>query len=216
MLEIPAGLLDVEGEDALTCAERELAEETGFGHTGMAFLGGVYLSPGFTDEYIHIFWARTDPAPRGTPETGIEVVRMPLRRGGGGGARWAVPERDDRARAAARRVRPGAAGRGGTAVLGWRHGRSGLGRSPVPRSSDGGAGPLGAHDRRLPSRPRSIAGFLASTYVDRARSTRPSCGPSSRRSARVRTVTRRPYRATSVARALSSVRSFHRFWCARG
>ena len=78
MLEIPAGLLDVEGEDALTCAGRELAEETGFGHTEMAFLGGVYLSPGFTDEYIHIFWARTDPVPVGTPETGIEVVHMPF------------------------------------------------------------------------------------------------------------------------------------------
>jgi 8-oxo-dGTP pyrophosphatase MutT (NUDIX family) len=78
MLEIPAGLLDVEGEDALTCAGRELAEETGFGHTGMVFLGGFYLSPGFTDEYIHIFWARTDPAPEGTPETGIEVVHMPF------------------------------------------------------------------------------------------------------------------------------------------
>jgi ADP-ribose pyrophosphatase len=30
LLEVPAGLLDVPGEDALTCAERELYEETGY------------------------------------------------------------------------------------------------------------------------------------------------------------------------------------------
>ena len=29
LVEIPAGLLDVDGEDALTCAARELFEETG-------------------------------------------------------------------------------------------------------------------------------------------------------------------------------------------
>jgi ADP-ribose pyrophosphatase len=78
LLEIPAGLLDVDGEDALTCAGRELAEETGYEHTEIAFLGGAYLSPGFTDEYIHIFWARTDIEPSGTPEPGIEVVEMPF------------------------------------------------------------------------------------------------------------------------------------------
>jgi 8-oxo-dGTP pyrophosphatase MutT (NUDIX family) len=78
LLEIPAGLLDVDGEDALTCAGRELTEETGYVHTEIAFLAGVYLSPGFTDEYIHIFWARTSDAPEGPAEDGIEVVRMPF------------------------------------------------------------------------------------------------------------------------------------------
>src|SRR5215212_5768762 len=78
LLEIPAGLLDVDGEDALTCATRELAEETGYRHTEIAFLGGVYLSPGFTDEYIHIFWARTSEEPDSEAEAGITVVRMPL------------------------------------------------------------------------------------------------------------------------------------------
>jgi 8-oxo-dGDP phosphatase len=78
LLEIPAGLLDVDGEDALTCAGRELTEETGYGHGEIAFLAGVYLSPGFTDEYIHIFWARTSETPEGPAERGIEVVRMPF------------------------------------------------------------------------------------------------------------------------------------------
>jgi ADP-ribose pyrophosphatase len=78
LTEIPAGLLDVEGEDALTCAGRELLEETGYRHTEIAFLGGVYVSPGFTDEYMHLFWARTEAAPISEPEPGIEVVRTPL------------------------------------------------------------------------------------------------------------------------------------------
>ena len=78
LLEIPAGLLDVDGEDALACAGRELTEETGYRSTEIAFLGGVYLSPGFTDEYIHIFWARTLEAPDGPAEDGIAVVRMPF------------------------------------------------------------------------------------------------------------------------------------------
>ena len=80
LLEIPAGLLDVDGEDALTCAERELMEETGYRSTETEFLGGTFLSPGFTAEYIHLFWARTAAEPVGEPEAGIEVVRMPLHR----------------------------------------------------------------------------------------------------------------------------------------
>ena len=80
LIEIPAGLLDVDGEDALTCAERELTEETGYRSEATAFLGGTFLSPGFTAEYVHLFWARTAPEPVGEPEGGIEVVRMPLHR----------------------------------------------------------------------------------------------------------------------------------------
>jgi len=80
LLEVPAGLLDVDGEDALTCAVRELFEETGYRHREIGFMGGVFLSPGFTDEYMHLFWATTDPMPEATPEEGIELVRMPLDR----------------------------------------------------------------------------------------------------------------------------------------
>lgn len=79
LLEIPAGLLDIDGEDAASCADREVREETGYRCIELAFLGGCYLSPGFSDEYIHLFWARTEGAPAGVPEPGIEVVRMPLR-----------------------------------------------------------------------------------------------------------------------------------------
>jgi ADP-ribose pyrophosphatase len=78
LLEIPAGLLDVEGEDALACAVRELYEETGFRHQEIEFLGGIYTSAGSSDEYVHLFWARTAEHPAGPPEAGIELVRLPL------------------------------------------------------------------------------------------------------------------------------------------
>ena len=58
--EVPAGILDVEGEDALTAAARELFEETGYRETAIEFLGGVYPTVGTSDEYVHIFWARTE------------------------------------------------------------------------------------------------------------------------------------------------------------
>jgi ADP-ribose pyrophosphatase len=78
LVEIPAGLLDVEGEDALTCAARELYEETGFRHEQIEFMGGIYTSAGSSDEYVHLFWARTAEQPTGSPEAGIEVLRLPL------------------------------------------------------------------------------------------------------------------------------------------
>lgn len=80
LTEIPAGLLDVRDEDALTCAARELHEETGYRHTSIEFLGGYYASAGFTDEYVHLFFARTTPEPEGPAEEGIEVIRVPAER----------------------------------------------------------------------------------------------------------------------------------------
>jgi ADP-ribose pyrophosphatase len=78
LVEIPAGLLDVEGEDALACAARELLEETGYRHRSIEFLGGVYTTAGFSNEYVHLFWARTEAEPDRAPEEGIELVRRPL------------------------------------------------------------------------------------------------------------------------------------------
>ncbi len=78
--EVPAGLLDVEGEDALTCAARELNEETGYAPVAIEFLGGVHTSSGSSDEYVHLFWARTGPDPLSAPEPGIEIIREPLER----------------------------------------------------------------------------------------------------------------------------------------
>lgn len=55
--EIPAGLLDVEGEDPRAAAERELAEEADLTAERWEDLGSFALSPGGSDEYIRIFLA---------------------------------------------------------------------------------------------------------------------------------------------------------------
>jgi 8-oxo-dGTP pyrophosphatase MutT (NUDIX family) len=57
LLEIPAGKLDVEGEDPLETAKRELAEEIGKQAEHWEPLGSFYTSPGFTNEQVHLFLA---------------------------------------------------------------------------------------------------------------------------------------------------------------
>jgi ADP-ribose pyrophosphatase len=57
LLEIPAGKLDVEGEDPLETAKRELAEEIGKQAEHWEPLGSFYTSPGFTDEEVHLVLA---------------------------------------------------------------------------------------------------------------------------------------------------------------
>lgn len=77
LLEIPAGIYDVEGEDPIECAAREVLEETGHSATDLEPLGTIYSSPGFTDEWMDLFMARVEDA-GGPGEEGIEVVRMPF------------------------------------------------------------------------------------------------------------------------------------------
>jgi ADP-ribose pyrophosphatase len=74
--EIPAGLLDVDGEDARSCAARELFEETGFRHTSLESLTGYHPSAGHSAEFVHLFWAWTRSEPEGEPEEGIELIRV--------------------------------------------------------------------------------------------------------------------------------------------
>lgn len=78
LVEIPAGVLDVEGEDAVSAAARELFEETGYRHRSIEFLGAIYPSAGFSDELVQLFVAETEPEPAGDPEEGIELVRRPF------------------------------------------------------------------------------------------------------------------------------------------
>ena len=54
--EIPAGTLDP-GELALTCAQRELTEETGYRAADWQMLGEIIPVPGYSDERIRIFLA---------------------------------------------------------------------------------------------------------------------------------------------------------------
>jgi 8-oxo-dGTP pyrophosphatase MutT (NUDIX family) len=58
MLELPAGLLDKEGEDPETAARRELLEEAGLEGAEWSPLVTAYSSPGITSEAIHYFLAR--------------------------------------------------------------------------------------------------------------------------------------------------------------
>ncbi len=76
LVEIPAGLLDQRDEDALSCAARELLEETGYRHRTIEFLGGYFSSAGFTDEYDHLFVATVGNEPETEPEEGIELIRV--------------------------------------------------------------------------------------------------------------------------------------------
>jgi len=78
VLEIPAGIFDIDGEDAGTCAVRELLEETGHRAMKLEHLARVYTSPGFTDERIELFLAEAEPATDASGEDSVEVVRMPF------------------------------------------------------------------------------------------------------------------------------------------
>lgn len=82
LLELPAGLLDLPGEDPLLAARRELAEETGLAAREWAVLVDVVLSPGFTDEALRVYLARdlyeTDRPEPELEEADLEVVRMPV------------------------------------------------------------------------------------------------------------------------------------------
>ncbi len=56
--ELPAGLLDVEGEDPTVAAARELEEEAGLIAQEWSVLADVDSSPGVSDESLRIFLAR--------------------------------------------------------------------------------------------------------------------------------------------------------------
>jgi ADP-ribose pyrophosphatase len=54
--EIPAGTLDPQ-EEIISCAKRELIEETGYSASGWQMLGEITPVPGYSDERIHIYLA---------------------------------------------------------------------------------------------------------------------------------------------------------------
>ncbi|MDP9092417.1 MAG: NUDIX hydrolase [Actinomycetota bacterium] len=83
--ELPAGLLDVDGEPALAAAARELSEEADVSASIWHVLLDLYPSPGFSTEAIRIFLARgLSPVPeadrfeREHEEITMTVRRVPL------------------------------------------------------------------------------------------------------------------------------------------
>lgn len=81
--ELPAGLLDVEGEEPLAAARRELAEEADLVAAHWEPLVSSWTTPGGNDEIIHLFLA-TGVASAGSPhdredeEADIRVKWVPL------------------------------------------------------------------------------------------------------------------------------------------
>ncbi|MFD9705750.1 NUDIX domain-containing protein [Lentzea sp. NPDC059081] len=80
--ELPAGLLDHQGEEPVVGARRELAEEVGLDARQWHVLVDVAASPGFTDEVVRVFLARelseVDREVQGEEEADLEIHRFPL------------------------------------------------------------------------------------------------------------------------------------------
>jgi ADP-ribose pyrophosphatase len=79
-LELPAGLLDKDGEPPAETARRELIEEIGKDPQSLEHLRTYFSSVGSTDEQVHLFLAtdlRDAHADSGENER-IEIVRWPL------------------------------------------------------------------------------------------------------------------------------------------
>jgi 8-oxo-dGTP pyrophosphatase MutT (NUDIX family) len=81
--ELPAGLLDIEGEDPLVAVKRELEEEADLRATDWDVLAEFATSPGGNNEVIRVYLARglsaTEQAfERTDEEADIEVAWVPL------------------------------------------------------------------------------------------------------------------------------------------
>jgi len=82
LLEVPAGLRDVEEEPLEVTARRELAEEAGLSADRVELVATIHNSPGFADERGFVFLATglTEvPTDRqGVEEDHMAIVRVPL------------------------------------------------------------------------------------------------------------------------------------------
>lgn len=81
--ELPAGLLDIAGEDPADTARRELAEEAGLAAARWDTLVDVAASAGFTDEVIRVFLARelteVDREVLDGEEADLVIAKVPLK-----------------------------------------------------------------------------------------------------------------------------------------
>ncbi len=83
-VELPAGLLDVPGEDPVVTARRELREEVALEASEWTHLGTFHSSPGISEEVMHFYLAqglrevdRGDFTPQ-HEEAEMEVFRAPF------------------------------------------------------------------------------------------------------------------------------------------
>ena len=79
LLEIPAGGIE-KGEASEAAVVREMREETGLKPEKVVRLCGFYFSPGYSNEYCHLYFATdlTSAPLRAEDTAGIELVKMPL------------------------------------------------------------------------------------------------------------------------------------------
>lgn len=82
IIEIPAGMRDIPGEDAADVARRELAEEAGLTARTLDLLTEILPSPGMTDSVTTLYLATgCTPVPhdrQGPEEEHMELIRLPL------------------------------------------------------------------------------------------------------------------------------------------
>ena len=77
LLEIPAGSLNNVEEAPAVCAQRELAEETGFQAKTLIKLFEGYLLPGYCNEYMYFFLAKDLFSAPLTPDEDEFIETMP-------------------------------------------------------------------------------------------------------------------------------------------
>lgn len=79
VLEIPAGTRDQDETDE-QCMSRELAEEVGHSPGRLESLASVYVSPGYSNESIHLFLATelTEAQAPADFDEAIHVIALPL------------------------------------------------------------------------------------------------------------------------------------------
>jgi ADP-ribose pyrophosphatase len=82
LLEVPAGLCDVDGEDPLATARRELVEEVGRTADELELVAGYYPSAGFSDQFVRLYLARglheVAPDRQGIEEAHMTIVPFDL------------------------------------------------------------------------------------------------------------------------------------------
>jgi len=75
LLEIPAGLCDVDGEDPLMTAQRELVEEVGCTADRLELVAHIHPAAGFTDQFTRLYLA-TSLAEVDSDRQGVEEQNM--------------------------------------------------------------------------------------------------------------------------------------------
>jgi ADP-ribose pyrophosphatase len=78
LLELPAGTLNP-GERPEACAAREVREEIGMAAGQLTKLGEFYLAPGYSTEFMHVFYATglyAAPLP-GDEDEFLSIVKVP-------------------------------------------------------------------------------------------------------------------------------------------